>query len=152
MRIRATSEAVAAALAGLGAGDGEIADGLVFAPRSDLDAWEDAEAELLEAFRLSQEAMIADAPVVYVLHADAVLGRASVLDSAVADGLVGGARSLAFEGKRRARYAAVVGIESGETPESLRELRRTVEFLTGARAAAGQVIMLTDEHLGAMLP
>ncbi|MCB1273872.1 MAG: hypothetical protein KDB25_05705 [Leucobacter sp.] len=152
MRLRTGSAALDAALAPLGDAEGAIEDGLVFAPRTGLTTWEEAEAELQDAFRLSQAAMIAEAPVIYVLHADAVLGRGPILDAGVADALVGGARALAFEGKRRGRYAAVVGIDPTETPETLGELSRTVDYLTGTRAAIGQVLMLTDQHLGAMLP
>lgn len=161
MRVRIPSAAVAAALVGPGGPDGldgldgldgDIGDGLIFAPRSGLTAWEEVEEELAEAFRLSREAMIAEAPVVYVLHADAVLGRAPVLDSAAATALVGGARALAFEGKRRGRYATVIGIDPAEDPEALEQLRRAVEFTTSTRSAAGQIVMLADQHLGAMLP
>ncbi|WP_449282522.1 hypothetical protein [Leucobacter sp.] len=152
MRLRIPSAAVAEALTGLAARDGGIHDGLVFAPRSGLAAWEEVEEELAEAFRLSREAMIAEAPVVYVLHADAVLGRAPVLDSAAATALVGGARALAFEGRRRGRYATAIGIDPAEDPDALEHLRRGIEFTMDTRSAAGQITMLTDQHLGAMLP
>lgn len=46
----------------------------------------------------------------------------------------------------------MVGIDPTETPETLGELSRTVDYLTETRAAIGQVLMLTDQHLGAMLP
>lgn len=93
MRVRTGSAVLAAALAPLGDAEGAIEDGLVFAPRTGLTTWEEAEAEMQDAFRLSQAAMIAEAPVIYVLHADAVLGRGPVLDAGVADALVGGARA-----------------------------------------------------------
>ncbi|MFT4233166.1 MAG: hypothetical protein QM606_10385 [Leucobacter sp.] len=152
MRVRTPSAALAEALARLGSADGEIAGGLVFAPRSGIASWEEAEEELADAFGLSRQAMIAEAPVVYVLHADAVLGRAPVLDSAVADALVGGARALAFEGRRRGRYATVIGVDAAEDEAALAQLARSVEFTMSTRSAAGQILMLADQHLGAMLP
>lgn len=152
MRVRVHSDAVAEALAGLGDATAEPEDGLIFAPRPGLETWSEVEEELVEAFRLSQRAMAGDAPVIYVLRADAVLGRAPVLDSAAADALVGGARALAFEGKRKQRYATVIGLDAEENAESLGRLRAAVEFATVTRAASGQIVMLGDEHLGAMLP
>ena len=61
MRLRTGSAALDAALAPLGDAEGAIEDGLVFAPRTGLTTWEEAEAELQDAFRLSQAAMIANA-------------------------------------------------------------------------------------------
>ncbi|GHB73762.1 hypothetical protein GCM10010377_75200 [Streptomyces viridiviolaceus] len=137
------------ALRRIGGPDGDIAGGLVFAPARDLGEWRQVEDELTEAFLLSREAMAVEAPVVYLLRSPAILGRSGPLDSAVAAGLVGGARALAFEGRRRGRYATVIGVDGDEPPDRVAE---AVTFALTTRAAAGQVVMLGHEHLGAMLP
>lgn len=149
MRVHVGSSSIATALEPFGNSSASLDDGLVFSPRDNITTWSEVEEVLTDAFRLSQAAMIAEAPVVYVLRADAVIGRAGVLDSAVAAGLVGGARALAFEGLRKGRYATVLGIDSGEPTASL---PAAVEFVLTNRSAAGQVTMLGKEHLGAMLP
>jgi hypothetical protein len=128
---------------------GEDVEGLVFAPARGLADWDAAEDELAEAFRLSREATLADAPVVYLLDMDAVLGRADPLDSAVATGLVAGARSLAFEGKRYERYAAVVAADEDVTPEAIAE---AVGYALSSRSALGQVLSLGSAHVGALMP
>ena len=124
-------------------------DGLVFAPVQDLPDWAAVEDELAEAFTLSREATLADAPVVYLLRMRAVLGRAAPLDSAVAAGLVAGARALAFEGQRHARYATVVAAADDVAPETIAE---AVGFAIESRGSLGQVLTLGTEHLGALLP
>ncbi|MFA3878006.1 hypothetical protein ABS735_30835 [Streptomyces sp. MMCC 100] len=149
MRVRIGDPADHDALGHIGGPDGDIRDGLVFAPARGLEDWRQAEDELTEAFLLSRAAMAAEAPVVYLLRSATVLGRSGPLDSAVAAGLVGGARALAFEGQRRGRYASVIGVDGDEPPGRVAE---AVAFALTTRAAAGQVVVLGREHLGAMLP
>jgi hypothetical protein len=123
--------------------------GLVFAPVDDLPDWDAVENELTEAFTLSREATLAEAPVVYLLRMRAVLGRAGPLDSAVAAGLVAGARALAFEGQRHARYATVIATADDVAPQTIAE---AVGFAIESRGSLGQVLTLGAEHLGALLP
>jgi hypothetical protein len=124
-------------------------EGLVFAPARGLEDWDTAEDELAEAFRLARETTLADEPVVFLLDTDAVLGRAAPLDAAVATGLVGAARSLAFEGKRYARYATVVAADADVAPDTIAD---AVGFAVHSRGALGQVLTLGSAHVGALLP
>lgn len=149
MRVRAGSPQRQDAWADLGTADGAIADGLVFAPAPDIADWDRANAELGELFELSQQASIEGAPVVYVLDANAVRGRGAVLDCAVAAGLVGGMRALAFEGLRKDRYATAIGVGAGVTDA---EIVSAVKAAIGGRFGRGQVIMLGTDHVGALLP
>lgn len=124
-------------------------EGLLFAPQLGLADWDAVERELTEAFHLTQAATAAGAPVVYLLDADALLGRAAPLDSAVAAGLSSGVRALAFEGQRKGRYATAVAATADVLPDRIAD---AVSYLTTMRAANGQTLMLGDGHLGAMLP
>jgi hypothetical protein len=137
--------AAAALRAGL---EGE-APGLVFAPARDLQDWDAAEDELTEAFLLTQNAAADGAPVVYLVDTHAVLGRSAPLDAAVATGLLGGARALAFETRRAAGYATVVAADDTVEPAAIAQ---AIEVLLHTRAANGTVHALGAEHLGAMLP
>ncbi len=148
MRIQVADAALADALAVLGSPDGKPEEGVVFGPAR-VHTWEQAEAELVDAYRLAYAAAQADAPVVFVLDAAAAVGRRTPLDSAVAVGLVSGGRCLALEGLRKGEYVAVVGCADGQPPARVAEV---VEFLLSSRAGRGQTVMVGAEHLGAMLP
>lgn len=137
------------AAAALRAGLEGDAPGLVFAPAAGLPDWDAAEDELAEAFLLTQAAAAGGAPVVYLVDAAAVLGRGAPLDAAVATGLLGGARALAFEGRREERYATVVAAGASVAPAAIAQ---AIELLLHTRAANGTVHALGAEHLGAMLP
>jgi hypothetical protein len=147
VRIRVPDDhrAAAALRAGL---EGD-APGLVFAPACVLQDWDAAEDELTEAFLLTQSAAADHAPVVYLVDARAVLGRGTPLDAAVATGLLGGARALAFETRRDAGYATVVAAGETVAPTAIAQ---AIEVLLHTRAANGTVHALGAEHLGAMLP
>ncbi|MGH3240383.1 MAG: hypothetical protein ACRDNL_08375 [Spirillospora sp.] len=146
MRVRADD---LTELRSIGSAEGRLENGLVFAPARGITEWDHAEDELAEAFVLTRQATIADAPVVYVLDARAVLGRAAPLDSAVAAGLVGGARALAFEGLREQRYVTVIAVDGSEREGMLAD---AVRHAVSSRTGLGQVQMLGSEHVGAMLP
>jgi hypothetical protein len=148
MKIRVPDGALAEGLAPLGGADGDISNGLVFAPVA-VSSWDEAENELMDVFALSKEAILAHAPVVYLVETAAVLGRASVLNSAVATGLVGAARIFAYEGLRTNEYATVFSVGPDQSPATIVE---AVQFAISTRAALGQVVSLGTEHVGAMLP
>lgn len=149
MRVRATRPEDRAVLGPLGDQSGSVDEGVVFVAARDLADWTSVEEELTEAFRLAQEASVAGAPVVFVIDSDAMLGRATPLDSMVATGLVSGARTLAFEGLRKERYVGIVATDRSESAGSLGE---AVHFAIASRAGHGQVITLGTGHAGAMFP
>lgn len=148
MKVRVPYGPLAQGLAPLGGADGDISDGLVFAP-APVNSWAEAESELVDVFELSKQAILAHAPVVYLVETAAVLGRASVLNSSVATGLVGAARIFAFEGKRTDDYATVISYDAGQPANTIVE---AVQFVMSTRSALGQVVSLGTEHVGAMLP
>lgn len=148
MKVRVPDGALAEGLTPLGDADGEISNGLLFAPAR-VKSWDEAEAELMDLFVLSKEAVVAHAPVVYLVETSAVLGRSAVLDSALANGLVGAARNIAFEGRRKDQYATVISVSAGQSAASVIE---AVQFAVSTAAGSGQVVTLGAEHIGAMLP
>ena len=144
MKVRAIDSELAVALKTVGP-----EDGLIFEARTGLGAWSDAEDELAEAFELSRAAALIDAPVVFLVQANAILGRAAPLDSAVATGLLGGARALAFERRKTSSYATVVAVGDNVEPATV---ATAVELLVATRGANGQIFPLGTDHLGAALP
>lgn len=148
MKVRVPAGGLAAGLAPLGGADDDISGGLLFAP-APVSSWDEAESELADVFTLSKEAILAHAPVIYLVESAAVLGRASVLNSAVATGLVGAARNFAFEGRRTDDFAAVISIGAEQSASTIVE---AVQFVVSTRSALGQVVSLGTEHVGAMLP
>jgi hypothetical protein len=144
VKVRAVDSELAGLLRAIGPDDG-----LIFAARTGLVDWTDAEDELAEAFELSRAAALSDAPVVYLVRSDAIIGRAEPLDSAVATGLLGGARAIAFERRKSSGYATVVAIGDNAEPAAVTTV---VELLVATRGANGQIFTLGAEHLGAALP
>ncbi|MBS1886552.1 MAG: hypothetical protein JSU06_05115 [Actinobacteria bacterium] len=149
MRLRVDGHPAAAALRIHGSADGDPGEGLIFAPHPEIADWASAEEELAEAFRLTQAAFAAAAPVVYLVEAAALLGRAEPLPSAVAAGLLGGARALAFEGRKEEAFATVIAIGAGAAPEQVSD---AVGCAVAVRSGNGQVVAVGAEHLGAMFP
>jgi hypothetical protein len=149
VRVRATRPEDREGLRALGDVDGDVEEGVVFVARRDLTDWPEVERELTEAFRLAQQASEADAPLVFVVESDALLGRGGPFDSMVATGLVSGARTLAFEGVRKGRY---VGIIATDRSDEAGDLGEAIQYAVASRAGHGQVVTLGTGHVGAMFP
>ncbi|TDP37807.1 hypothetical protein [Nocardia ignorata] len=149
MRTRVVDLELSELLAKQTAGHGDSPSGLVFEARTGLSGWTAAEDELAEAFALTREAVLADAPVVYVVRAEAILGRGAPLDAAVATGLLGGARALTFERRKNNCYVSVLAVGTGIEPTTVAE---SIELLVATRGANGQIFPLGTDHLGAALP
>ncbi|GEE01649.1 hypothetical protein nbrc107696_22510 [Gordonia spumicola] len=146
MRVRCADPGLATALAAVVPDEGA---GLVFVADGPLATWDDTEAELAEVFRLTQPEVVENGPILYVVTTSALLGRAAPLDSAVADGLLAGARALAFERARFDGYASVIAVGDGVDDARVAEAAKN---LLTTRASNGQPFMLGSEHLGAALP
>jgi hypothetical protein len=103
-------------------------------------------AQLHDAFVTTQTAIAAEEPVVFCVDAPALLGQGSGEDSAVACGMLGLARALAFEGGSKGWQVNVVAVDPGVEPdEQLLALASTVPGLTGqvlnvSRGAVGKVV------------
>lgn len=144
MKVRTHDFERAAALTDIGPDEG-----VIFEARTGLGAWSDAEDELTEAFELSRAAALTDAPVVFLVQANAILGRAAPLDSAVATGLLGGARALAFERRKSASYSVLVAVGDNVEPATV---ATAIDLLVATRGSNGQIFTLGTDHLGALLP
>jgi len=123
-------------------GDGR---GLVYdASASDPADWAALEAELDEVFRLTQQAVLAGEPIVYVVHEPAIWGHVGPLRAALATALMGGMRSAAVEGARSGLAANAVATDEGVDPA---QLAAAIEFLL-ASGLTGQLITCGTTHLG----
>lgn len=119
--------------------------GLVYdASTSNPADWAALEAQLDEVFRLTQEAVLAGEPIVYVVHEPSIWGHGDPLRAALATALMGGARSAAVEGARAGLAANVVATDDDVDPA---QLAGTIDFLL-ASGLTGQVITCGTTHLG----
>jgi hypothetical protein len=106
----------------------------------------DVGARLREAFQVVQESMADETPVVLCVDGPALLGQASPEDAAVATGMVGLARAVAFEGATKGWSIAVLAVDPGEDPGP--ELVR----LAAMPALSGQVLNVSTGALGKVVP
>jgi NAD(P)-dependent dehydrogenase (short-subunit alcohol dehydrogenase family) len=138
----AGSDRLAPALEAVGPGTGP---GLVFdASAAEPVDWDALDAILTEAFLACQEAMTERQRIVMVLHEPSLYGHTGELRSALAAGLLGGARSLAVEGRRH--DIAVNAVATGE--EDLVQVAGTIAWLLSQDGLSGQLICCGTVHLG----
>lgn len=124
-------------------------DGVVFEATASVPGWEKARAVLLQAFALSQEAALAEAPIVYVIHGDDLLGRRGAPSAMVATGLLSAARTAAIELSRKGAAVNVVAVADDTDPAAT---ARWVSHLTDPAGPTGSLIQLHPGHLGKALP
>jgi hypothetical protein len=124
--------------------------GLVFAadpePPADYGELED---ELLECFRLTREASVGGAPIVYVLSQADLLGHRGALGAMRAGALLSAMRSLAFEGVRAGRRANAIAVN--ESPD-LAALARWVRVLLIEPDLTGELVRLAAADFGRLVP
>lgn len=101
---------------------------------------------LRDAFVLVQECMADETPVVLCVDGPALLGQASLEDAAVATGLVGLARAVAFEGGTKGWAVSVLAVDPGAEPDP--ELVQ----LASTPALSGQVLNVSGGALGKVVP
>lgn len=121
--------------------------GLVFGATEVGDDWPTIRIVLLEAFRLTQQAVAAGEPVVYVIANDDLLGRNGPGAAALAAGLLSAARSAGIELAGAAIPINVLAIEEDATVE---EVRAWVLALLAGRVQ-GELVHLGPGHLGKAL-
>lgn len=142
------------------AGDGDLADTLNSLPLPDSavvfvansavsDEWSAVLAELTAAYQLSQAAVRAGGPIVYLVESDDLLGRRGIGSAMVACGLLSAARTLALETARAGTPVNVVAVGATTTCDSL---GAWVELLCGPNGPNGELIRLGADHLGKALP
>jgi NAD(P)-dependent dehydrogenase (short-subunit alcohol dehydrogenase family) len=109
----------------------------------------DTPAEVLtslhDAFVVTQAAIGDGEPVVFVVDSPALLGQASFEDSAVACGLLGLARAVAFEGGSKGWQVNVVAVDPGAEPDAglialASSAGLTGQLLNASTAAVGKVV------------
>lgn len=120
--------------------DGLVLDASAHTP----DGWDELEQLLADAFALSQRAVAAGAPVVYVLDAPSLYGHTDPMRSMLATGLLGGMRSLAAEGMRGGVAAHAVTLDDAD---QLPAAADAVLWLLGARRLTGQVVHCGATHV-----
>lgn len=111
--------------------------------------WDEAKAVMMRVFAMSRRAAIAEAPVVYVVHGDDLLGRRGAPSAMMATGLLSAARTAAIELSRKGAVANVVAVSDATPPEVT---AHWVSILTDPNGPTGEVIRLDAGHLGKALP
>lgn len=116
--------------------------------RAAVQDWASAKAVLMGAFDATQQAARGGVPIVYVVHADDLLGRRGAPSAMMANGLVAAARTAAIELSREGVPVNVLGVADDTPPGATsRWLRRLGE----RGGPTGEVIHLDSGHLGKAL-
>ncbi len=105
--------------------------------------WAGVEEVLLEAFRMSRAAAEAESPIVFVLPHEDLLGQRGALGAMLANALLSGARTLAFEGVRS--NAVAIGAD-------LEHVAGWVEALLRSPGVSGELVRVDAAHVGKVLP
>lgn len=113
------------------------------------DGWTAVLVELTAAYQLSQAAVRAGGPIVYVVESDDLLGRRGIGSAMVACGLLSAARTLALETARAGPPVNVMALGATTTRDSV---RTWIELLCGRNGPNGELIRLGADHLGKALP
>lgn len=122
--------------------------GLVFWADPGVETWDDARAELTEAFERSREVARNEDSFVYIVANDALLGRSGSASAMVAAGLVSAARTAALEGWKKGWTANVVAFDQGHDPSLV--LDRAVSLLEDGMVT-GELVHVGPGHLGKAL-
>lgn len=143
-----TDAAIALALADAGVTPGEPGDGLVFQARGVADDWSGIRAELIEAFALAQAAARSQAPILFIVSGDDLLGRNGAPSAMVATGLLSAARTAAAELARAGTPVNTLAALPHTPVETI--ARWAVQFLSGG--TTGELVRLGSAHIGKALP
>jgi hypothetical protein len=139
-------EALAEALRTVGVGD----DHTVFAARDDVgDDWEAVLGELTDAFEVTRAALQQEAPVVYVVNGDDLLGRRGPGPAMVACGLLSAARTAALEGAKAGIPINTLAVEDDTEPAAAAPW---VARLLQPGGPTGELVRFGTGHLGKALP
>lgn len=133
---------------GIAADPPSVARGLIFWAQPGAESWDDARAELTEAFEKSREASRNEDSIVYIVANDALLGRTGPADAMVAAGLVSAARTAAAEGWKKGWTANVVAFDDGHEPSLV--LERAVSLLED-ELVTGELVHIGPGHIGKAL-
>jgi NAD(P)-dependent dehydrogenase (short-subunit alcohol dehydrogenase family) len=107
----------------------------------------DVVVRLHDAFVTTQAALAEGEPVVLCVDGPALLGQASPEDSAVACGLLGLSRALAFEGGSKGWRVNVVAVDPGAEPDPA-----LVALAASTPGLIGQVLNVSSGAVGKLAP
>lgn len=102
---------------------------------------------LRDAFVAVRDAVLDGVPVVICVDGPALLGQASPEDAAVASGLLGLARALAFEGGAKGWRVNVVAVDPGKDPDP-----QLVAAAASTPGLTGQVLNVSSGAVGRVVP
>ena len=114
------------------------------------DDWETVAEEMDRAFRFARDAATNEESVVFVIHADDLLGRRGAGQSMLATGLLSAARTMALEGWRKGWTANVIAWD-GETG-SQEDVETLAMDLAARGTVTGEVLRIGPGHIGKALP
>lgn len=143
--IRAEDRDLANALNSLQLPDGA----LIFVANPAVSDWTAVLDELTAAYQLSQAAVRAGGPIVYLVENDDLLGRRGIGSAMVACGLLSAARTLALETARAGSPVNVIALGTATAQDSLKVW---VELLCRPDGPSGELVRLGADHLGKALP
>ena len=127
---------------------GTVEEGLIFLQRTDLATFDDVESEMLESFRLTRQAAAQEAPILYVVRTEDLLGQRGPLSAMLASGLLSAARSMGLEGVRSGRIANALAFDDGT---SMSSVATWTASLLATKDVTGELISLGTAHLGKAL-
>jgi hypothetical protein len=113
-------------------------------PAASLD---DVARQLDQAFTTAQAAMAAGDPLVIVAHGADLLGQRSLEDAAVAGGLLGLMRAIAFEGGAKGWHVNLVAVDPGQEPAP-----ELVNAAVAIGSLNGQVLSASSTQFGKLIP
>lgn len=143
-----TSPEIEKALLTAGLETGGCENGLVFQAGAVEADWPAVRAELSSAFDLARQAAIAQAPMVFIVEGDDLLGRRGAPRAMVATGLLSAARTAGVE---LAKSGAPVNTLSIGSDTAAEVAARWVMNLLGG-GTSGELVRLGTAHIGKALP
>jgi D-serine deaminase-like pyridoxal phosphate-dependent protein len=122
---------------------------LIFVANPAVSDWTAVLDELTAAYQLSQAAVRAGGPIVYLVENDDLLGRRGIGSAMVACGLLSAARTLALETAQAGSPVNVIALGTATAQDSLKVW---VELLCRPDGPSGELVRLGADHLGKALP
>jgi len=124
--------------------------GLLFAARAARDdGWEAVERELLSAFTMTQDAFVAEEPIVYLVRQADLLGQDGAPGAMLATALLSAARALAMEDRDGVTCVNVLAYDDAVDVPGLADW---IGVLLARPDVTGELIRLGRSHLGRLLP
>lgn len=144
------SEAVAGACRAAGVTEGDPGAPSILATPTGLANWDSTLNALTALFAAAQAAAVQGSPVVFLLSADALLGRTGPLDAMAATGVVSAARTLALElAKQQAAVNCIAYTDSTPADEIVTWSLQLLESRAGG--PTGELIQLGGAQIGKAL-